>query len=47
MIIAFAYQMTMITPDMRQMPHRLVSEGEASGHQVSEDDGNGRRLGSG
>jgi hypothetical protein len=28
MIIAFAYEATMITPDLRHMSHRLVSEGE-------------------
>jgi hypothetical protein len=26
MIIVFAHPVTMITPDMRQMSHRLVSE---------------------
>jgi len=30
MIVAFAYQMTTITPGMRQMRHRLLSKGEAS-----------------
>jgi hypothetical protein len=37
MIIVFAYEMTTITPGLRQMSHRRLSKDGESGHRVSKD----------